>query len=59
MLKVSKQNFSKWPIQFSDGCRVIDRKAMSCPLNIKLLKNVLERVIATSTKRVCLKKKQK
>ena len=55
MLKVSKQNFSKWPIQFSDGCRVIDRKAMSCPLNIKLL----ERVIATSTKRVCLKKKQK
>ena len=55
-MKVSKQNFSKWPIQFSDGCRVIDRKAMSCPLNIKLLQNVLERVIATSTKRVCLKK---
>ena len=30
---------------------------MSCPLNITFFKNFLERVIATSIKRLCLEKK--
>ena len=34
MIKMLRQNFSKWPIQYGDGCRTIDRKRRAVPLII-------------------------
>ena len=52
MFKLLKQSPSKCSIQYSDGCKINDSKMTSCTLNIKFLQNVLERVIATSIKRL-------